>query len=268
MSGTLFMLTLRKNWGKMLGWGIVLGILNFITILAIPNMDALQQYQELLGNMPAGVMQAFGIDVSQQLTPDSFVGSLLFARTTLFLAIYAVFAGLSITSGEEDSGIMDVVATLPVPRWRILIERFLGHALLTVGVVLMLWLGIFIGTFMVEMEFTQSILFAMSIGTIPLVLTAIAITTFLGTVLRYRGQLIAVVAVVIATSYFLDVLGSAVSEGILPAMSRLSFFAYNTAADIVRNGGLVLGDMLILSVAIVVLMAGATFFWQRRDIGL
>ena len=124
MSGTIFMETLRHNWRIALYWGLGIGGYAVLIILLIPSVDVLKQYADLVANMPAGMLKMFGAaDASSLGTPEGFLGFGFFTYTVLMLAVYAVVAGLGVTANEEDQGILDVVLSLPVPRWRIIVER-------------------------------------------------------------------------------------------------------------------------------------------------
>lgn len=267
MPMTIFMIALRQNWRKMLAWGMGLGVLSLVTVSFVPTMDILRQYEELFKTLPAGMLQAFGIDMTQQMTPDSFVASFLFSRMSLLLAVYAVLAGLSVTINEEDDGIMDSLITLPIPRWRLVTERLLAHAVMSLGIVILMFVGLYIGTKLVTLEFNTLKLLEMSLGLLLPVMVIIASTVFIATALRYRSRVLAAAAVFVIGSYFLDALGGAISDGIMPVLRRLSFFAYNDAGGIVQNGTN-WADVLVMSIVIAALFAGSLIFWERRDIGL
>jgi ABC-2 type transport system permease protein len=268
MQGTIFRIALQRHWRGALGVGIGLGVLSAITLLFLPDMDALKRYQELFSTMPSGVLQAFGIDTTQALTPDTFVGQFLFARLVLFVGAWAVIAGLNISTNEEDDGIMDVVLALPVARWRIIIERFVAFVLLALLIVVLMFVGIFVGSRFTGIEYNLGGLFLASLVLVLPIVVMIALTAFLGAWLRRKSMVIAIAAIVIVTSYFVDSLGSAITDGFMANVRYTSFFAYADLNAVVMANGVNLLDMVVLLGLIAVLMGGALYFWQRRDVGI
>ena len=92
--------------------------------------------------MPPLLLQAFGMtDAAQLATPAGFLDFGFFSYMMLVLAAYAVIAGLSVTANEEDRGIMDVLLSLPIPRWRLVVERFLAYALILVLILVLTFLA-------------------------------------------------------------------------------------------------------------------------------
>lgn len=268
MKGKIFQITLRQNWRKALIWGVGLGLVVMLTLAFVPSMDVLRQYEQLFATLPAGVLQAFGIEPGKALTPDSFTVSFLFSRLTLFLGVYAVLTGMSITANEEDEGIMNSLMALPVARRQVMGERLLAHFLLTLGLVLMIFAGFLIGSRLVTMQFNLPLQFVTILSLFLPVSVMIAATAFLGVLVRSRGLALGLAALLVIASFFLDTLGAAVSEGILPTLRWLSFFSYNTASNIVAQGGMLWGQAALLLLLIGVLTGGALLLWQRRDIGL
>src|SRR5204862_37745 len=59
-----------------------------------------------------------------------FLGFGFFGYVLLVLAAYGVIAGLNITANEEDRGILDITLSLPIPRWRLVLERLLAYTLI------------------------------------------------------------------------------------------------------------------------------------------
>jgi ABC-2 type transport system permease protein len=268
MQGTIFRIALQKHWRGALAVGIGLGILSAITLLFLPDMDALQRYQELFATMPAGVLQAFGIDTTQALTPDNFVGQFLFARLVLFVGAWSVIVGLNISTNEEDEGIMDLVLALPVARWRIIIERFLAFVLLAILIVVMMFAGIFVGSRFTTIEYNLGGLFLASLVLALPIVVMIALTAFLGAWLRRKSMVITVATIVIVTSYFVDSLGAAITDGVMANVRYTSFFAYADLNAVVTAGGVNALDMGVLLGLIAVLVGGTLYFWQRRDVGI
>jgi ABC-2 type transport system permease protein len=268
MTGTIFMETLRRNWRAMLLWGVGIGLLGWLQIIILPDVDSLQQMAELMESLPPAMVQMFGGgDASFMATPEGYLSLRFFSFMPVVFSIYAVMAGLGVTSNEEDQGIMDMLLSLPVSRWRVLLERFLAYSLLLCGILALSIVGLWIGTQMSPMfQVSVSTLLGATFSILPVLLVVLAFTIISATVLRRRGQAIALAFIFVIGGYFLDTLGQAATGSILYDLRAISVYRYYDGTQAI-TGGVVWSDIGLLLVVTVVLISGAVWFFQRRDIG-
>lgn len=268
MTGTIFMDALRRGWRGALMWGIGIGLLGFYIFAVIQDADMLTQYADVVGSMPPVIMQMFGLENAAALaTPEGFVSFGFFGYALLILAVYAVMAGLNITANEEDEGILDMVLSLPVARSRIVLEKFLAYTLLAVIVIFIGFLGLWIGSLTSPLEISMGRMLESSINVIPGTLLMIALTAFVATLVRRKTTAIGIAATIIVASYFIDFIGKAVSNQLADIVRAFSFFTYYDNQAVMQNG-LNIGNVLLLLVVTVVLVIGALWAFERRDIGL
>jgi hypothetical protein len=71
----------------------------------------------------------------------------------------------------------------------------------------------------------------------------------------------------VIASFFVDFIAESVTNDLVDAMGKLSFFSYTDSTTILKEG-LSAGGIVLLLVAAVVLWLGALWGFQRRDIGL
>ncbi len=267
MPWSIFNETLRRNWRGMIYWGIGLGLLGFLIMIIIPNLDFLKQFENFLNTMP-GIIKALGMDdAAQMATPEGFISAGYFGRVLLILAVYTVLAGLNITVNEEDAGIMDVLLSLPVPRWRIVLEKFAVYALMLVGIVALGFLGLFLGGISSAIQLDTQKLIISNINVLPSALLMLAFTTFVGTLFRRKNLAAAVAAFFIMVSYVLDLVGGLASVSPIARLRSISFFAYYDNAHVMQNGLNVGGVMLLLGLTVILVVASIWVF-QRRDVGI
>lgn len=268
MTGVVFLNTLQRNWKSALYWGIGIAMLGVYVLVALPNVDVLQQYAGLITSMPPALLAALGItDTAQIATPEGFLAIGFFGYIMLVLAAYGVIAGLNITANEEDRGILDMVLSLPIPRWRVLLERFLAYTTLIILMLVITAVSMaLVAQMNVGMEFNTGKMLQGIVNMLPATLTVLAFTTFIAVVVRSRGMAAAVAAGFVILSYFIDFIGNAASETAAAALRAFSFFRYYDGGQIM-NTGLQWGNILILVVTAVVLVVGAVWFFERRDIG-
>ncbi len=268
MPGVLFGETLRRGWRQMLYWGLGLGLFGFYILLVIPDVEALQEYAALLETLPPVLLQVFGAqDAAALATPEGFIGLGYFSYAVLLLAVYAIMAGLNITANEEEAGILDVLLSLPIPRWRVIVERFAAGTLIAAGVIASGFAGLWIGLQFSALQIDSGRMLAGSINLLPVTLLIMAVTTCAATLTRRRALALAVTVIFLVASYFIDFLASAISHAITAALSRLSFFTYYDSQHVMVNGLNPL-SMLILLAAALMLIAAALWFFRRRDIGV
>lgn len=268
MNGVVFRETLRRSWRGMLYWGIGLGLVGLVTILVIPNVDALQQIQKLMETLPPALINAMGMeDASQMATPEGFLSGAYFGRVILFLAVYAVISGLNVTANDEDQGIMDVVLSLPLPRRNIVLERFAAYALMSAGIVALGFLGVYVGGLSTGMGVAIGKLIAANLNLLPSTLLMIAFTVFAGTFFRTKGTATAAAALFVVGSYVIDVIGEAASGTVIAQLRVVSFFSYLNNSDVMQNGLNIVNVVLLLGIT-ALLIAGSVWSFQRRDVGV
>lgn len=268
MSGVIFMHVLRRNWRSMIYWGIGLGIYGLYAMIMLPNVEALQQYTRVMETMPPALLQAFGLtdNMTFMATPEGFLSFAFFIYALIMLSVYAVVAGLNVTANEEDQGIMDIVLSLPLPRWRIIIEKFVAYTLLIIGIMLITLVGLWIGATTSSLQFNMDHIVASVINMIPSTLVVLAFTVCTAAFVSSKGKATAIAAAFVTISYFLNVIGGAAGDSIAGAVNRLSFFFYYDNNGVMQHGLAVANVIGLMAVATALVIAGVWAF-QRRDVG-
>jgi ABC-2 type transport system permease protein len=269
MTGAVFSETLRRDWGHILWWGLGIGALGLSVALIIPNADMLKDFARVLQGMPSSMLEMFGgEDAASAATPTGFLNLIFFSYALLITAAYAVLAGLNITANEEDGKIMDVLLSLPVPRWRLVLEKFLAYTVIIIGILLLTFAGLWAGLKSSPALFIdQGRLMVATVNLLPSTLLVLAMTVLLTSLMRRKNAAAAVATVAIVGSYFIDSIGRQASASLAHALRFISFYTYYDSTSVIRNG-LNWGNVLILAAATVVLMAGGMWLFQRRDIGV
>jgi len=267
MSGTVFMETLRRKWRTMLYWGLGLAIYGFFITSFVQDSNMLKQYGELMKNMPPAMMAMFGADAASMATPEGFIGLEFFSYSLLVTAIFAVTAGLDMTANEEDAGIMDVLLSLPLVRWRVIVEKFLAYLLMLVVIILVMTVGLTVGNQASAIKIDVPKLLQSGLNILPGTLLMMAFTTFIAVLVRSKGTATGIAAVFVIGSYFLNSLGEAASGTIIDQLRAFSFFHYFDYNGVMLNG-LNWGNIGLLIAAAVLLFGGSLWLFQRHDIGI
>jgi ABC-2 type transport system permease protein len=270
MLGSVFLETLRRNWRTALYWGVGIAFYAVIALLILPNQEALRQYVGLISTLPSGIMAAFGLEDAAVIgTPEGFLGYSYFLYIVLVVTVYAILAGLNVTANEEDSGVMDMVLSLPLNRWQVIIETFAAYALLLLLIILIGFVGLVLGRSLnVNAEpVTINTLLTSSLNMFPSALLVLAFTTLVSVIVRRRSTAAAFAGGFVIASYLLNALGAMVNNSVTDALSNVSFFKHYDAMSVLLAG--VTWSTVIGMIAIALLMtAGAVALFQRRDIAV
>lgn len=267
MAGAVFRETLRRGWRPMLYWGVGLGLMGLYIMVAVQDMETLQQYAAIVASMPPALAQLFGMTAAAMATPEGFIAFGFFSYGLLILSVYAIMAGLDITASEEESGILDALLAQPVPRWRVMAEKFLASALTAAGVVAISVAGLLIGAQFSSLPVNTGRVVEGAVNMLPSLLLLIAFTMFVAVIVRRRSTAAALAAVFVVGSYFVDFLGGAASSSLAVSLRGLSFFSHYDAVGAMQNG-LNWGSIALLLAVTAALALGALWFFQRRDVGV
>lgn len=90
-------------------------------------------YQQTIEQSSEGLLRAFGMTPGSDIASGAgYLGGYLFGfMLPLLLIIFAISAGARAVAGEEDLGTLDLLATLPISRARVVAEKFAAFAVLT-----------------------------------------------------------------------------------------------------------------------------------------
>jgi ABC-2 type transport system permease protein len=269
MTGAVFAHTLKHNWRMALFWGIGIGLIAYLQAALLPNVDALQEMADLMQILPPALLQGLGgMDVAAIATPEGYLSFRYFGLILIIFAVYALIAGLSVTAAEEEAGIIDVLLSLPLARWRLVVEKLLAYALLIVAIVGLSFIGLWLGVEATPaLEVDTAKLLLGSINILPGALLMLAATTLIAALTRRRGTAAAIATIFLVSSYVLDFMGRAVSDTFVNTLSVLSFFTYYDGGNVMQHG-LVWGNVFLLLSVTLALAGAAVWIFQRRDLGV
>ena len=267
--GAILRETLRRHWRDLLYWGGGGALMAYFVIALAPNTDFLQAYEEITQMFP-GFYEAFvGEDAAFAVTAEGYVTGEFFSWIVLVYAMYGVLAGLSVTINDEESGSLDVLLSMPVARWRVVLEKALAFTLLMAGIVLVSVFGLWLGEASANVLEADNVrLLEMAFNMLPSTLVTFAFTVFIGNLVRRRTLATWIGGVFIVASFVIDFLARLAPDSpILTPLAPLSFYRYYTPAQVIQHG-LNGSNVAVLMGAALMLLAAGVLLFQRRDVGV
>ena len=267
MTGIVFTHTLRASWKHIAAWSLGMGL--FMVYLAFlgGSSDVVAGYANLMQGLPEAMTSAFGADAQMMSTTEGFILAVAVGQGALILMAQAVSAGFSIVSNDENSGILDLVISLPISRTRYIVERGLAWMLITFIVIAVCCLvpPLVLGALGVEAE--MGMLVAGCLNMYPGLLLTSMVSVLLGTTLRRRNVAIGAAAAFVLAGYVFNIIGASASGAIADLLHNLSIFRIISAEPIV-NGNFDPGASYTLVAIALICFAGAVYRFNRRDIGI
>lgn len=244
-------------------WFVGIFALGIVTVLLYPSVGAAPEMEQLFEDLPP-VAQVFMGDIVDITSPEGYLNSQLYAlMIPLLFMIYTIAHGSGAIAGEEHAGTMDVLLANPIPRWRVVVEKFgamlLGGAVLAVST----WLSIVAGMLIVDMDMSLLRLTEVTIGSLLLGYLFGAFALLLGCATGKRGLSIGVSAGVGVATYLLN--GFAMIVDWLEPYRTLSPFYYYSGNDPINNG-LDPWHTAVLIILTVICLVIAVLTFQNRDV--
>lgn len=260
---------LRDVWTKtlwdqrrsLLGWAIGFAAVSLVYGGFYP-FAATPEYAELIEGLPPALAEAMGWgDIS---TPHGYLGATVFGILGPVLAIImAIGLGTRAIAGGEEDGSLEMLIAHPVTRIRVVVQKAVALALATLmaGVVVLLAILVIRGPIDLDIPFAHISAASLDLALMGLLFGSLAL--LVGGVRGKRGLAIGVSSSMAVIAYLANGLAPQV-EG-LEWVQNLSPFHWADGTGTLRDGIDPLNTLLLAGVA-VVLVAGAAFAFNRRDV--
>jgi ABC-2 type transport system permease protein len=255
---------LRVQRRALIGWGVALGLVTAMYVSFWPAMGDTAEMQALIDSMPEALVTAMGYDAMG--SPAGYLESTVYALLApILMLVFALGLGARLIAGDEEVGALELEATGPVGRRRVLLERY---AALVLGVVS---LGTVTGV--VSLAFAGALgmdigtgpLIGATVGLILLVLALGSVAFAVGAATGRRALALAVGATVAVLGYMANALAPLLDDGAW--LERLSPFFWYLGNDPL-NEGLGVAGAAALAVLALVSLGVAVLAYERRDLGV
>jgi ABC-2 type transport system permease protein len=216
--------------------------------------------------MDLAIYQAMGISMGSF---EDFIASTVTNLVPVIVGIYAVINGTGTLAGEEDEGLLELIVTLPIQRWKILTVKAvtLGISLFVILAIVAAAAALTLVAIEGQIEATAVTpleMFYSVIAAWPLVMALGMISMFLGAFSPSRRIAVGISTAVVLISY----LGSNLT-GMVEALETIEWlfvFHFFDASAQAFESGQQSSDVLTLLGITLMMYVLALFFFQKRDI--
>jgi ABC-2 type transport system permease protein len=266
MLSNVFLKTLRDQRRALLWWG--LGLLGLALYLALfyPSIRNMPELNKLLEAVPPALLKTVVGNITDFTSPVGYLNSELFflIAPSLFLIITVGF-GSNAIAGEEERGTADLLLSNPLPRWRVVVEKFAALMVYTTTLAFVFWLGLAIGAAAVDMDISLGRMAEATLNVVLLGLAFGALALAIGCASGNRGSSMGLASAVAVAAYFLNSLAPMVKA--LEPYRKFSPFYYYIGADPLKNG-LNPGHAVVLIGLTVAFLVVALLAFERRDLAV
>jgi ABC-2 type transport system permease protein len=251
---------LKFRRGAILGWGLGLCFFPIVYVAIYPSVA-----EEMAGLADLEIYRAMGVNLG---TFADWVASILLVFLPLVAAIYAIGNGTGTLAGEEEDGRLEMLVTLPLPRWQIVTAKALAFtissAIIYAIVSLVSW-GVFEAIKdQIETSLNGVDMFLGVMAGWPLVVAIGMLAMFLASFCSKRRIASMIAAAVLVISYFGKNLAG--STPVLEPFEPYFLFTYLDGSGKAISGGQALEDVLVLVGVSLVSFILAIVFFQRRKL--
>lgn len=251
---------LKFRRGAILGWSLGLCFFPLVYIGIYPSVA-----EQMAGLADLELYKALGMSLG---TFPDWVGSILIVFMPLIASIYAIINGTGTLAGEEEDGRLEMVVTLPLPRWQVVTAKAI--ALVISSVVMFLVVAV-VSVFVfqsiesqIETNMAAMDLFNAVLSAYPLVFAIGMLGMFLAAFAPSRRIASSIATIILVVSYFGNNLANSTTA--LEPFEPFFLFSYLEGTGRAVMEGQQAGNLLVLIVIGLVAFALAVLFFERRNL--
>jgi ABC-2 type transport system permease protein len=254
--------TLWDNRRGLLGWAVGITAVTLVYGGFYPFVTT-PAYAEAMEALPDELLTAFGWN--DLTSPAGYLGSTVFGLLgPVLVIIFAIGLGTRAIAGDEEAGTLELLMTLPVTRQRIVVHRAAALVITMAMASALVFLALTAIRTPAEIDLPAVNLVAASLLLGLLGVTFGALAMLVGALTGRRGLALAVTAGVAVVTFLADNLASTFDA--ISWTQNLSPFHYYSGSEPLRHG-VPVGDVTVLAVVCLALVAGTVVSFQRRDVG-
>jgi ABC-2 type transport system permease protein len=260
----IFLRELKANLKSLLIWSVIILLLIMIAVSKFSAFAGDPKMLAMLDSIPPAMLDALNMRAFNLTTLSGFYG-VMFIYFGLMGAIAAAMWGSDIISKEERDKTVEFSLVLPVSRGRVVTAKALAALVNCILFVLITWAISLaaVQSYNPDQDFYNFLALEMrAMFSIELIFLAIGL--LLGCAMkRYKLSSSTAVGIILVT-YFVSIIS--VMQEDLDFLKYFTPFRYFDAGELFRTGRMDMGYLLISAAIIVICVAGAYLFYNKRDL--
>lgn len=263
MFRSIYLKTIRGYWIAILGWGIGMGLIMVELIAGVSALISTPQARAQLASLASQF--AWNADAVKADTPGGYATWKL-GFGIFLVSVWPLLAASRTLRGEEERSQMDVLLSMPRPRWRVAIEKVaaIWTALLLMGGIMGLMAFAAALKFEPDITLGDALLFGLNLALACAVIAGLAL--LISQFTQERGPAAGATGALLVVFIVVDM-----AHRVIPNtewISRLSpVYYYNLSKPLIPSYGANFGAMLVQLALAVILTAAAIWLFVRRDVG-
>jgi ABC-2 type transport system permease protein len=266
MLNNIFLKTLRDQRRSLLLWGSYLVALAVLMALFYPTISHMTAFNQYLSQLPEGMKEMFGAGIIDYTSPVGYFSTELFSMMVpLLLLVFGIGFGANAIAGDEEKGTLGFLLTNPVPRWRVVVDKFGVLVVSMIMLGLFFWVGLVISSSAMSIDISMLKLGEATLGAMLLGLVFAALAFMAGCIKGNKGMSMGIASGLAVLTYLLNTLGGLVTW--LKDYRFLSPFYHYMEPDTLANGISPMHILVLLGLVAVFFAVSVPAF-NRRDISV
>lgn len=266
---TLFIREFKRNFKSLVIWSLAIGGMIFMLLNMFPEFNKQPGgLDAMLTNFPEGMLKAFNLDKIGYGTILGFYSVQGFLLVTLIGSIYIAMFASGIVAKEENDGTVEFLLSKPVSRKSIVFQK-LAAVLINIILFNIILAFITLAGFQVDKSSNVSArTFILLTIVAPILLhsTFAAIAFLISTFVRKSRIALSLSMGLVFITYFLSIMAG-ISEK-YGLVKYLTPFQYINTADIIIDGGIKTGYIIIMAGIIIISTLASFWLYERKDIAV
>jgi len=246
-----------------LGWAIALSLFAVMYIAIYPQLGEQLESMKTLFELP--MYRAFGMQMNSF---EGFIASSVVQFIPIILAIYVIMASTETLAGEEDKGHLELVVTMPIKRWQIVLAKAIALALVTLMILVITGASSAVALSwmknLITVELTATQLFFGVLSAWPITLAVLMMGLFFSACMPNQRTAAMTMTTIYVVSYFGESLAALVDS--LDTIKVFSLFSYFDSTANLFSEGMQAADTAVLLSTAAVFLGLALISFENRDI--
>ncbi len=260
----LLLKTWRDHLKGIIGWAVGTATLVAVMLWVYPSIASSNSgIDQISAAFPPEFQEMFRMN--DYTSPAGYLSAELFSfMIPLIFVAMGVSWGASAIADEEEHGTADLLYSLPIPRWRILLVKWLAVMIAVIAVGVILWATLAIGAPLAGMDLGLAQLTAASLGTVLVGCLYASLAFLLGACTGRKAMSLGLSIVLALAGFLVYMLAPLVD--FFARIENLSPFQWAYGNQPLWNG-FDAGHLALVVAVTLAFLTAALAVYRRRDIG-